>query len=66
MSAGVLSILIFGIRAFLGFGPWEYVAFGLLATLLVVWALRPNIRALRAGTERLHGYRARRQKESTS
>jgi glycerol-3-phosphate acyltransferase PlsY len=62
MSAGFLSIIIFGVRAYLGLDPWHYVVYGLLASLLVVWALRPNIRALRAGTERLHGYRARKQK----
>lgn len=63
MSAGVLSIVIFALRALLGLGPWSYAVYGLLATALVVWALRPNIRALRAGTERLHGFRARKKAE---
>ena len=59
MSAGILSIIIFGIRAYLGLGPWEYLAYGAISTAIVIWALRPNIRRLREGTERLHGYRAR-------
>lgn len=62
MSAGLMSIIIFAIRAYQGASPWEYVVFGVLATILVVIALQPNIKALRAGTERLHGYRARKQK----
>lgn len=64
ISAGVMATLIFTLRAVQGLSPWEYVAFGLLATALVLWALRPNIRSLRAGTERLHGYRARKKKKA--
>lgn len=64
ISVGVLSAILLAWRAYLGLGPWEYVAFGVLATLFIVWALRPNIRALRAGTERLHGYRARKSANS--
>lgn len=64
MSAGLMSILIFGIRASQDQSPWEYIVFGILATILVVISLQPNIKALRAGKERLHGYRARKQKEA--
>ncbi len=55
LSIGVLSILIFGIRAALGLGPWEYVLYGFLAEALMVWSLRPNIKRLIEGTERRHG-----------
>ena len=55
LSIGVLSILIFGIRAALGLGPWEYVIYGLVAEALMVWSLRPNIKRLIDGTERRHG-----------
>jgi acyl phosphate:glycerol-3-phosphate acyltransferase len=55
LSVGVLSILIFGVRAALGLGPWEYVIYGVLAEALMVWALRPNIKRLIDGTERRHG-----------
>jgi len=55
LSVGLLSILVFGIRAALGTGPWEYVIYGLLAEVLMVWSLRPNIKRLIEGTERRHG-----------
>jgi acyl phosphate:glycerol-3-phosphate acyltransferase len=55
LSIGLISILIFGVRAALGLGPWEYILYGILAELLMIWALRPNIQRLRAGTERRHG-----------
>lgn len=55
LSVGIMTMIIFGIRAALGLGPWEYVLYGLLAELLMVWALRPNIKRLMNGTERRHG-----------
>lgn len=55
LSVGILSILIFGVRAALGLGPWEYVIYGVLAEVLMVWALRPNIKRLIDRTERRHG-----------
>jgi glycerol-3-phosphate acyltransferase PlsY len=55
LSIGFLSILIFGIRAALRLGPWEYVIYGVLAEALMVWGLRPNIKRLIDGTERRHG-----------
>jgi glycerol-3-phosphate acyltransferase PlsY len=64
LSAGVMAILLFAARAYLGHSPWEYVAYGVIALGLLIWALRPNIQRLREGTERLHGYRARKQKKS--
>ncbi|GAB4525936.1 MAG: glycerol-3-phosphate 1-O-acyltransferase PlsY [Anaerolineales bacterium] len=61
MSVGVVSILIFSARAALGLSPWTYVWYGLLVEILLVWALRPNIKRLINGTERLVGWRAKRQ-----
>ena len=55
LSVGVITILVFGIRAALGQGPWEYVIYGILAEALMAWALRPNIKRLIDGTERRHG-----------
>jgi glycerol-3-phosphate acyltransferase PlsY len=63
MSVGLMSFIVFAIRAALGLSPWEYALYGLLAEVLLVWALRPNIKRLLNGTERLHGWRARRQQE---
>jgi glycerol-3-phosphate acyltransferase PlsY len=57
LSAGVMSVLIFGIGAALSFFPAEYAAFGIIALLLLFWALRPNLQRLREGTERRHGFR---------
>jgi glycerol-3-phosphate acyltransferase PlsY len=55
LSIGLLSVLIFGIRAVLGLGPWQYVLYGVLAEVLMLWSLRPNIKRLIEGTERRHG-----------
>ncbi len=55
MSLALLATLVFIVQAIRGALPWEYVLFGLLAEVLVVWALRPNIQRLREGNERQHG-----------
>jgi acyl phosphate:glycerol-3-phosphate acyltransferase len=55
LSIGFVTILIFTIRALSGAGPWAYVVYGVLAEVLMIWGLRPNIRRLLAGTERRHG-----------
>jgi glycerol-3-phosphate acyltransferase PlsY len=56
--AGLVPIL-FAIRALVGKAPWEYAVYGIVTGTLVVWALRPNIARLKAGTERLVGPRAK-------
>ena len=61
MSVALISAIIFAVRAWLGLSPWQYLAYGLLAEVLVVWALRPNIKRLLDGTERLHGWRAKKK-----
>ncbi len=59
LSIGGMSILIFTYR-WLALGePWQYVIFGLMSLGLLVFALRPNIRRLIDGTERLLGFRAK-------
>jgi glycerol-3-phosphate acyltransferase PlsY len=57
MSVALIAILIFLVRAWLGLAPWQYVLYGLLAEGLLLWALRPNLQALREGRERFHGWR---------
>lgn len=59
MSIALLAIIIFAYRAWLGLSPWAYVIYGGVALVLLVWSLRPNIRRLINGTERLHGWRAK-------
>ena len=61
MSVAFLSTLVFGVGAALGHFPWTYAYFGLFAGFLLVWSLRPNIVRLKEGTERLHGFRARKK-----
>jgi glycerol-3-phosphate acyltransferase PlsY len=63
MSVALIALIIFAVRAALGLGPWLYVLYGVLAELLLIWALRPNIRRLLNGTERLVGWRARRRQD---
>jgi glycerol-3-phosphate acyltransferase PlsY len=63
MSVAATAFVLFLIRALLGKGPWEFLLYGILAEALLVWALRPNIKRLMNGTERLVGYRARKKKE---
>ena len=62
LSVGLVTIVIFAARAVLGLGPWEYILYGILAEILLVWALRPNLIRLRNGNERLVGWRARHNK----
>ncbi|MFC2064842.1 glycerol-3-phosphate acyltransferase [Chloroflexota bacterium] len=61
MSVAFFAIIVFLVRAMMGLSPWAYVLYGVLAEILLVWALRPNIKRLREGTERLHGWRAKRK-----
>lgn len=57
MSVALIAALIFLVRALQGFSPWQYVLYGVIAEGLLLWALRPNIKALREGRERFHGWR---------
>jgi glycerol-3-phosphate acyltransferase PlsY len=61
LSAALIAIIIFAVRAFLGLSPWQYVLYGILAEIMLMWALRPNIKRLLNGTERLQGWRAKRR-----
>jgi acyl phosphate:glycerol-3-phosphate acyltransferase len=53
MSVAVSSIIVFSIRAYLGLAPWVDVLYGVVALALLVWALRPNIKRLIEGNERV-------------
>ncbi len=61
MSIALLAAVIFAGRAAMGLSPWLYVLYGVIAEAVVLWALRPNIKRLMNGNERLIGWRARRQ-----
>lgn len=63
LSVPIICIFVFGYRAWIGAAPWEYVAYGVITLLVLAWALRPNIRRLVNGTERVIGYRAKRRQK---
>ncbi|MBL8092011.1 MAG: glycerol-3-phosphate acyltransferase [Anaerolineales bacterium] len=71
MAVALFTIIVFAIRASQGIIPWDYVWYGVGAELLLIWALRPNLKKLFAGEERvvkysLHGWlRARKEKAET-
>jgi glycerol-3-phosphate acyltransferase PlsY len=64
ISVAVAATVVFLVRALLGAGPWPHVAFGPVAMMVLLWALRPNLVRLRQGTERLVGLRAWRKKKA--
>lgn len=58
MSIAFISIIIFTYRAIIGASPWQYILYGICAEALLIWALRPNIKRLIQGNERIVGLRA--------
>jgi glycerol-3-phosphate acyltransferase PlsY len=60
MSGGLLTTAIMAVGASQGLAPTPYVYYGLSCFALQLWALRPNIKRLLNGTERLVGWRAKR------
>jgi glycerol-3-phosphate acyltransferase PlsY len=58
MSIALFTLLVFLFRALLGLTSWVYALYGLLAVVIVIWSLRPNIIRLIRGTERTVGLRA--------
>ena len=66
MSIAFFATVVFIVQAIRGVLPWHYVLFGLLAEAMLVWALRPNIKRLIAGNERMHGVRVWLKKKKAS
>lgn len=64
MGVPLIAAVIFGIRAWMGLTPWTYVVYLLIVEVIVLWALRPNIRSLLDGTERGVGWRAKKAKDA--
>jgi glycerol-3-phosphate acyltransferase PlsY len=61
-----LVMVTFIVRAALQADPnWWYAAYAVAAAAAVVWALRPNIKRLREGTERMIGLRARTTRQKS-
>ncbi|GAP14105.1 acyl-phosphate glycerol-3-phosphate acyltransferase [Longilinea arvoryzae] len=58
ISIAVLAMLISIVQAVFFGGSWLHVLYGLIAIGLVMWSLRPNLKRLRDGNERVVGLRA--------
>lgn len=69
MAVAFFAIIVFAIQASQGNLPWDYVWYGVGAEFLLIWALRPNLKKLFAGEERvvkssLHGWlKARKERK---
>ena len=64
IAAGLIITALFAYRAYAQQAPAAFILYGLGALILLVWALRPNIRRLLRGEERLIGWRAKRLKQA--
>ncbi|HNN11911.1 MAG TPA: glycerol-3-phosphate acyltransferase [Anaerolineales bacterium] len=68
MAVALFAIIVFGYYAAQGVLPWDYVWYGVGAEILLMWALRPNLKRLFEGNERVVKYslngwlRARKEK----
>ncbi|MBA4384428.1 MAG: hypothetical protein C0410_06805 [Anaerolinea sp.] len=58
ISIAFFSLILFGYEAAAGLGPWEFVFYGAATLVIVLYALRPNLKRLAEGTERAVGLRA--------
>jgi glycerol-3-phosphate acyltransferase PlsY len=52
LVAAFLLPLALGLRTWLAGAPWQHIVFGVSVTILIVWALVPNIKRLLNGKER--------------
>ena len=62
IGVALIAIVIFSIRYSDGVSAGQNIIYGIVAALLLIWALRPNITALIQGRERFHGWRPWRKK----
>lgn len=53
MAIGLIVIIVFGIRVSLGYQEPVDIWYGIIAELFLIWALRPNLKKLFAGQERV-------------
>ncbi|WKZ37712.1 MAG: glycerol-3-phosphate acyltransferase [Anaerolineales bacterium] len=72
LGVAFFAILVFAIRASQGLTPWIDMWYGVGALILLIWALRPNLKKLFAGEERVVKYslngwlRARKEQGSAN
>jgi len=71
MAVALFAIIIFAVRAVFFDGQWMYIWYGVGAEILLIWALRPNLKKLFEGNERVVKYslngwlRERKQKAAS-
>jgi len=56
MAVALFAIILFALRASQGLMPWIDVWYGVGAEILLIWALRPNLKKLFEGNERVVKY----------
>jgi glycerol-3-phosphate acyltransferase PlsY len=61
LSMGFFAIVILAYRTVVYGSSWIYIIYGLLAELVLIWTLRPNIQRLLNGNERLVGLRTKKR-----
>lgn len=70
MAIGLIVTIVFVIRVSLGYQNGLDIWYGIIATFFLIWALRPNIKKLFAGQERVVKYSLngwlKSRKEATS
>lgn len=67
LSMAVVTVVIFAVRLLMGVDPSPaYLVGSLVALAVITWALRPNIKRILAGEERLVGPRAKRAAEKAA
>jgi len=67
LAVAALIPIVFAIRYFTGADPTAaYMVGGLITAAIVAWALRPNIKRIMAGEERLVGPAAKRREKRES
>jgi glycerol-3-phosphate acyltransferase PlsY len=63
LSIAVVTTIIFAVRYRMGLATLPDILYGVIAFIMLAWALRPNIRALIEGRERFHGWRPWQKKK---
>ena len=65
LSLPLIGSLVLLIRFINLSEPWEYIFSGLLSEIFIIWALRPNIKRLFQGNERIVGFRAKKRNQDS-
>jgi len=65
LSIALTATAIFAYLAIFRGYPWQFILYGIASLLILIWALRPNLKRLATGTERVVGLRAYLQKRKS-